>query len=81
MILSVIGALVAGGAAGFWGYKLTLTEKAKKFKEKMARASEIEEEILEDAREKAEKIVARAEEKEQKILGRADEKAQEIQEK
>jgi uncharacterized protein YneF (UPF0154 family) len=41
-IVLVVVALWLGGLWGFFGYKKTLTEKAIKFKEKMAKAKELE---------------------------------------
>ena len=76
--------LVAWGAiiwwiAWFFGYKKTMTEKALKFKERMARAKEIEEEILEEAKKKWEQRIAEAEKKAEKIEEQRLAKMEEIQ--
>ncbi|PID35001.1 MAG: hypothetical protein CR971_00345, partial [candidate division SR1 bacterium] len=60
-ILIAVGALILGGVLGFFGYKKTLTEKALKFKEKMAKAREIEEDIIEQAKKKSHDIIERSE--------------------
>ena len=46
--LLVTWGVVIWAIGWFFGYKKTMTEKAIKFKERMARAKEIEEEILEE---------------------------------
>ena len=66
-IISVIVALGAGAAGGFYGYKKTLTTKAIEFKKKINRVKEIEEEMLEEAKKKADKVLELAQEKAQKI--------------
>lgn len=69
-IIVIIGYLLAlwiGWAAGFYGYKRTLTQKALLFKERMSKAKELEEEILQEAKKKADKLMEQAEEKGQKI--------------
>ena len=81
MIMWVIVALWVGAVWGFYGYKKTLTEKAIKFKEKMAKAKELEEGILEEARKRAEQILQRAEEKADKIEEQRLKKMDEIQSK
>jgi ribonucrease Y len=81
-ILIIVGYLLAlglGWAAGFYGYKKTLTQKAIQFKEKMAKAKELEEEIIEEAKKKAEKVVEQAEEKAQKIEDQRLQKMEVIQ--
>ncbi len=80
-IVSVIVALWVGAIWGFYGYKKTLTEKAIKFKERMAKAKELEEEILEEAKKRAEQVVVRAEEKADKIEEQRLKKMEEIQSK
>lgn len=67
------------GAAGYYGYKKTLTEKAIKFKERMKNVEKIEEEMLEEAKKKAERIAQQAEEKSEKALQQAEERAQKIE--
>ena len=44
ILIAAIAGLGIGGVAGFFGYKKTLTDKAIKFKERIARVKEIEEE-------------------------------------
>lgn len=78
IIVGVI-ALGIGGAAGFFWYKKTLTEKAIEFKAKMARVKEIEEELLEEAKKKAEKVLENAEAKAQKLEEQRLAKMDEIQ--
>ena len=56
-----------------------MTEKALKFKERMARAKEIEEEILEEAKKKWEQRIAEAEKKAEKIEEQRLAKMEEIQ--
>ena len=46
MVLLVVWGAIIWWIWWFFGYKKTMTEKALKFKERMARAKEIEEEIL-----------------------------------
>jgi len=80
----IIALLVAWGVviwavAWFFGYKKTMTEKAIKFKERMARAKEIEEEILEEAKKKWEQRIAEAEKKAEKIEEQRLAKMEEIQ--
>lgn len=79
MIIVGVIALGIGGAAGFFGYKKTLTEKAIEFKAKMARVKEIEEELLEEAKKKADKVVENAELKAQKLEEQRLAKMDEIQ--
>ena len=78
-ILLGVGGLLIGGVAGFFGYKKTLTEKAIKFKERIARVKEIEEELLEDAKKKSEEVLANAEKKAEKIEEQRLAKMEEIQ--
>lgn len=69
-ILMILGYLLAvwiGWAAWFYGYKKTLTQKAIQFKERMAKAKELEEEMLEEAKKKVDKILEQAEDRAQKI--------------
>ncbi len=84
MILNIIiwiAALGIGAAGGFFGYKKTLTEKAIKFKERMAKAKELEDEILEEAKKKADWVLERAEEKANRIEEQRLKKMEEIQNK
>ena len=53
-IVSAAISLAIGGAAGFYGYKKSLTEKQLRYKKKMERVKEIEEEMLDEAKKKAE---------------------------
>ena len=62
-VLLVIWGAIIWWIAWFFGYKKTMTERALKFKEKMARAKEIEEGILEEAKKKWEQRIAEAEKK------------------
>ncbi|MCF7835034.1 ribonuclease Y [Candidatus Gracilibacteria bacterium] len=81
-ILIIVGYVLAigvGALGGFYGYKKTLTEKAIKFKEKMNKVKEIEEEMLEEAKKKADKTLQNAEEKAQKIEDQRLAKMEEIQ--
>ena len=61
VILLVAWGVIIWWIIWFFGYKKTMTEKAIKFKERMARAKEIEEEILEEAKKKWEQRIAEAE--------------------
>ena len=81
-IFALIGYILAAavwGAAGFYGYKRTLTEKAKAFKLKMTRAREIEEDMLQEAKKKAEAVIDQAEAKAQKIEDQGIQKMEVIQ--
>lgn len=81
-ILTILGYVLAiwiWAAAWFYGYKKTLTDKALQFKEKMAKAKEIEEEMIEEAKKKAEKLVEIAEEKWLKIEEQRTQKMEVIQ--
>ncbi|MCX6823422.1 MAG: Rnase Y domain-containing protein [candidate division SR1 bacterium] len=78
-IISVIVALGAGAAGGFYGYKKTLTTKAIEFKKKINRVKEIEEEMLEEAKKKADKLLELAQEKAQKVEAQGLEKMEVIQ--
>jgi ribonucrease Y len=80
-IVWIIVALWVGALWGFYGYKKTLTEKAIKFKERMSKAKELEEEMIEQAKKKVEELVARAEEKADKIEEQRLKKMEEIQNK
>ena len=80
-IIIWVAALAVWAAGGFFWYKKTLTEKAIKFKERMAKAKELEEEILEEARKKADWIIERAEDKADKIEEQRLKKMEEIQNK
>lgn len=76
--LIVLGFLL-WGVAGFFGYKKTLTAKALKFKERIARVKEIEEELLEEAKKKCDNLVEQAENKAEKIEEQRLAKMEEIQ--
>lgn len=81
-IITIVWIVVAAGigaAWGFYGYKRTLTQKAIQFKARMAKAKEIEEEMLEEARKKWEQIVERSEEKANRIEEQRLKKMEEIQ--
>jgi len=79
VILLVIWGALLWGVGWFFGYKKTMTEKALKFKERMARAKEIEEEILEEAKQKADQKIIDAEKKAEKIEEQRLAKMEEIQ--
>ena len=84
MILYIIIWIVAlwvGAAWWFFGYKKTLTEKAIKFKERMAKAKELEDEILQEAKKKADDILDKAEEKADRIEEQRLKKMEDIQNK
>lgn len=78
-IVSAAISLAIGGAAGFYGYKKSLTEKQLRYKKKMERVKEIEEEMLDEAKKKAEVILEHAEVKAQKIEDQRLAKMEEIQ--
>ena len=78
-IVSAAISLAIGGAAGFYGYKKSLTEKQLRYKKKMERVKEIEEEMLDEAKKKAEVILEQAEVKAQKIEDQRLAKMEEIQ--
>lgn len=78
-IVSAAISLAIGGAAGFYGYKKSLTEKQLRYKKKMERVKEIEEEMLGEAKKKAEVILEQAEVKAQKIEDQRLAKMEEIQ--
>ena len=78
-IVSAAISLAIGGAAGFYGYKKSLTEKQLRYKKKMERVKEIEEEMLDEAKKKAEVILEQAEAKAQKIEDQRLAKMEEIQ--
>jgi len=71
--------LAVGGIWWFFWYKKTLTEKAIKFKKKMKKVREIEEEIIEKAKEKGEKIKEQAETRATKIEEQRMKKIEDIQ--
>jgi ribonuclease Y len=79
IILALIGGLGIGSVAGFFGYKKTLTEKALKFKERIARVKEIEEEQLEQTKKKCDDLIVQAEKKAEKIEEQRLAKMEEIQ--
>ncbi len=78
-ILWYIAACIFGVAAGYIGYRKTLTEKAKAFKARMAKAKELEEEIIEEAKKKADKIKELAETKAQELEIKRAEKMEVIE--
>ena len=78
-IVSAAISLAIGGAAGFYGYKKSLTEKQLRYKKKRERGKEIEEEMLDEAKKKAEVILEQAEVKAQKIEDQRLAKMEEIQ--
>ena len=78
-IVSAAISLAIGGAAGFYGYKKSLTEKQLRYKKKMERVKEIEEEMLDEAKKKADIILEQAEVKAQKIEDQRLAKMEEIQ--
>jgi len=79
LIITAAVSLAIGGVAGFYGYKKTLNEKQIRFKKKMEKAKELEEEILEEAKKKAEAVLDQAEIKAQKIEEQRLAKMEEIQ--
>ena len=79
VILLVFWGAIVWWIAWFFGYKKTMTEKAIKFKERMSRAKEIEEELLEQAKKKADQRVAEAEKKAEVIEEQRLAKMEEIQ--
>ncbi len=81
IILGFIGSLVVGGAGGFFGYKATLTQKAIKFKKRMSKARELEEEIAEEAKKRATRIVDHAEKKANRVEEQRTKKYEEMQNK
>ncbi len=78
-ILWYIAAAIFGIAVGYIWYRKTLTERAKAFKARMAKAKELEEEIIEKAKEKAENIKEKAEEKAQEAEEKRLEKMENIE--
>ena len=78
-ITLIVLALWLGGGIWFFWYKKTLTEKARKFKERMNRVKEIEEEYLENAKTKCDEIIEQAEKKAEKIEEQRLAKMEEIQ--
>ncbi len=81
LIAYIVWALIVWWLIWYFGYKKSLTEKALKFKAKMAKAREMEEEIVEDARTKSKQILDRAEERAEKIEEQRLKKMEEIQER
>lgn len=82
--LTIVGSLAIlffGIALGFFWYKQTLTEKAKKFKAKIARTREIEEEIIEQARKKATEIREQAEQRVMQLEEKRMEKLSHIEQR
>ena len=79
IVLAAAWGLIIWLIGWFFGYKKSMTEKALKFKERMARAKEIEEEILEEAKKKWEERIAEAEKKAEKIEEQRLAKMEEIQ--
>ncbi len=79
VIVIAVACLGAGGAGWFFLYKRSLTQKALKFKAKMAKARELEEEILEWARKKADIIREQAEKKAERIEEMRIKKMEDIQ--
>ena len=59
-IITAAVSLAIGGAAGFYGYKKSLNEKQLRYKAKMEKVRETEEEILNEARKKADSILEQA---------------------
>ncbi|GHW02507.1 ribonuclease Y [candidate division SR1 bacterium] len=78
-ILLAVAGVVLGGCGGFFGYKKTLTEKAKKFKERMEKIKEIEEDQLQQAKIKCDELISQAEQKAEKIEEQRIKKMEEIQ--
>lgn len=76
-----IAALWIWAASGYFGYKKSLTEKAIKFKERMAKAKELEDQILEEAKKKADWVLERAEDKANRIEEQRLKKMEELQNK
>ena len=79
IVLAAAWGLIIWLIGWFFGYKKSMTEKALKFKERMARAKEIEEEILEEAKKKWEERIVEAEKKAEKIEEQRLAKMEEIQ--
>ena len=79
LIITAAVSLTLGGFAGFYGYKRTLNEKQLRFKKKMERVKELEEELLQEAKKKAETVLEQAEVKAQKIEDQRLAKMEEIQ--
>ncbi|MBO4204128.1 DUF3552 domain-containing protein [bacterium] len=79
ILIAAIAGLGIGGVAGFFGYKKTLTDKAIKFKERIARVKEIEEEQLEEAKKKCDDLIEQAQKKAEKIEEQRLAKMEEIQ--
>ncbi len=79
IIIGYVVAISLWGAAGYYVYKRSLTEKAIKFKERMKNVEKIEEEMLAEAKKKTERIILQAEEKSEKSLLQAEERAQKIE--
>ncbi len=77
-IMIALISLSIGGAAGFYGYKKTLTDKALAYKAKMSRIKEIEEEKMEELRKKEEELLTLSRKKADDILARGEELAEKI---
>ncbi len=80
IVLGII-AFFLWGSLWFFGYKRTLTEKAIKFKKRMAKANELEEEILTTAKNEAEKLIKQAEEKCEKMEEKKQKQLEQIEER
>jgi len=81
IVFGYVLALGVGAGAGYLWYKKTLTQKAIKFKERMARAKELEEEMEEKAKEKCDRIISTAERKADRIEEQKTKKMEEIQDR
>lgn len=78
-IIAIVAAAGVWVAWWFYWYKKTLTQKAIQFKSRMAKAKELEEEIIEEAKKKAEKVLDQAEVRAQKIEDQRLQKMETIQ--
>lgn len=79
-MIRIVLSLGIGGAAGFYGYKKTLTEKAIAYKAKMERIKEIEEERMEAIRKKEEELLNQSRKKADELIARGEERAHKIEE-
>ena len=79
-IIAAIAWLGIGWAAGFYGYKKSLTDKAIAFKAKMENIKNIEEERMEQLRKKEEELLTQSRKKADEIILRGEEKAIRIEE-
>lgn len=79
LVSIAIVALILWWLIWFFWYKKSLTEKALKFKAKMAKAKEMEEDIIDEAKNKSKQILDRAEERAEKIEEQRLKKMEEIQ--